>query len=228
MDNLGIYFINLENRTDKENSAVNQLSQTGIPFERVKAVTDEEIDASAISYRYFRLVSAVKKSHMKACSSFLESNYEIALILEDDFILDPINLASDLEKCINSMQKRGIHFLQVGFLGYDQIVAQSFFERIMRTILERIYNTYHDLLYPRTNLVMGSIRWGAQAYLIDRRGASGLVKLIDVGSKDAIDTELRKLVKVSKSDLSFISVGRVKKNLIRQNLFFDSDTQGIV
>jgi len=228
MDNLGIFFINLEARVDKKASAIEQLSQCGIPFERVRAVTDNDLATSDIEYRYFRLISAVKRSHLKACLSFLSSNYDFALILEDDFTLDPVHLASELNRCISSMNENGLHFLQVGYLGFDQIETRSYFEKKARYLFEQAYLAYSHLRSFRSNIIVGRIRWGAQAYLIDRKGAENLIKLIDVTSRLPYDAELRRLARVSKSDCNHILAGRLKKNLIQQVLTYRSDIQGVV
>jgi len=57
MSNLVIYYINLDNRQDKEFAAKNQLAKTSFPFQRINAIKfTEEVD-SEIPYKYFRLIS---------------------------------------------------------------------------------------------------------------------------------------------------------------------------
>jgi GR25 family glycosyltransferase involved in LPS biosynthesis len=228
MEKLGIYYINLESRRDKDRQSREQLSFTGFPYQRVEAVSDREIDDLKIEFRYFRLVSAVKKSHLKAYEIFLKSDYSYALILEDDFQLSREKISFQIANAIRVMDSKGLHFLQMGYLAFDQISANNVIERFARKIVESLYGLYILVRHPFSDVINGRIRWGAQAYLLDRVGAAELTRLIATESKDPIDLELRRIARCPKNGEFFLAMGRQKKNLIQQELRFQSDTQGVV
>jgi len=229
MDNLGIYFINLDHRQDKNRAAVNQLTKTEFPFQRIDAVKFTEVFDSEIPYKYFRLVSAVKKSHIKACKSFLESKYEMALILEDDFMLDLPKFRGEIERVCQIMRRKGINFLQLGHLTFVESGSPSSNVRSKsRRLFESLYQIYMSLRYPFSPVLNRRIRWGAQAYLVDKTGATSLIGLLNVDNPAPIDRELMTLSKIGTDHENYFSMASLKKNLIRQNLEFKSDTQGVV
>ena len=229
MDNLVVYYINLDNRQDKDIAAKNQLVKTSFPFQRISAIKYSEVVDSEIPYKYFRLVSAVKKSHIKACVAFLESNYEMALILEDDFKLDLPNFRNELLSACNLMKMRRINFLQLGHLSYvESVPSTSIFGATVRHVAEFGFTFLSFLRFPFSPIVTNHIRWGAQAYLIDRQAGLSLVNLVNTQSKSPIDNELRSLCRMKGNEENSFRMARMKKNLIRQNLAFSSDTQGVV
>ena len=228
-DNLVVFYINLDGREDKNIVAKNQLQSTSLPFQRISAVNYTEISDSKIPYKYFRLVSAVKKSHIKACREFMDTSYPMALILEDDFKLDLLNFRADLDEVSRLMQKKGINFLQVGHLTYiESAPKNSIFETHMRRLFEYAYRSVYFLRFPLSPIMPRQIRWGAQAYIVDRKGAFSLINLLNTENQAPIDVELRNLSKIDLSHENYFSMASLKKNLIRQNLLFKSDTQGVV
>ena len=229
MGNLILYYINLDNRQDKNLAAVNQLTKTEFPFQRINAVKFTEVFDSEIPYKYFRLVSAVKKSHIKACKSFLESNYEMALILEDDFMLDLPKFQGEIERACQIMRRKSINFLQLGHLTFMESGSPS--SKVggkLRRLFENLYQIYMSLRYPFSPVLSRRIRWGAQAYLVDKTGAKSLISLLNVDNPAPIDRELMTLSKIRTDQENYFSMASMKKNLIRQNLVFKSDTQGVV
>jgi GR25 family glycosyltransferase involved in LPS biosynthesis len=227
MKNLGIYYINLDARADKDKAARDQLSTLSIPFKRIRAVPDTEISSPRVEYRYSHLISAVKQSHVNACLEFMKSKNDFALILEDDFKLDLIKFEETISEVINSMKHKTINFLQIGYLEYNDTKSGTHLERIARILLEKLYRFYFFAKYPFSDLVPRNIRWGAQAYLIDKRGAEYLVNLIDVFNQNPMDLELRLISKNSKANIDFFRMARLKCNLIPQNSNFKSDIQGV-
>jgi hypothetical protein len=72
------------------------------------------------------------------------------------------------------------------------------------------------------------IRWGAQAYIIDRHAAKSLLNLVDVFSQKPIEVEFKQLCLINEGEENYLNIARMKRNIIRQNLCFSSDIQGVV
>lgn len=228
ISNVGIYYINLDSQLGREISARGQLSQIDYPFERVSAISEFEICLEDVESKYWRLHSALKKSQVRACLKFLESEYDFALILEDDFIIDTKNIDLDLKYSISCMKISKINLLQMGYLGFDDVASKSTVEKYMRFIFERAFSLFFYLRNPFSKIQNNHIRWGSQAYLVDRKGAASLVDLIDIFSFSAMDAELRRIAHLEPQADAYIKVARLKKNLIRQNTQMSSSIQGVV
>jgi GR25 family glycosyltransferase involved in LPS biosynthesis len=224
-----IFYINLDSREDKNLAAISQLKSTIFPFQRIRAIEYSEICEVKIPYKYFRLVSAVKKSHIKACHDFLDSNFDFALILEDDFKLPQPNFNVEIEKVCRLMKKKKLDFLQLGHLTYiESSPKNSIIDYYTRHLFENGFRFVTFLRHPFTPIVENHIRWGAQAYLINRKAGESLISLIDPDSEAPIDKELRRLSDMRKEEEFSFTVARLKKNMIKQNFVFSSDTQGVV
>jgi len=227
MKNLGIYYINLDARADKDKAARDQLSTLSIPFKRIRAVPDKEISSPRVDYRYSHLISAVKQSHVNACLEFLESKNDFALILEDDFKLDLSKFEENISDIIDSMKHKTINFLQIGYLEFNDTKSGTHLERIARILLEKLFRFYFFVKNPLSDVVPRNIRWGAQAYLIDKRGAECLVNLIDIYHQNPMDLELRIISKNSEANENYFRMARLKRNLVPQDSNFKSDIQGV-
>jgi GR25 family glycosyltransferase involved in LPS biosynthesis len=227
MKNLGIYYINLDARADKDKAARDQLSTLSIPFKRIRAVPDTEISSPRVEYRYSHLISAVKQSHVNACLEFMKSKNDLALILEDDFKLDLSKFEENISDVIDSMKHKSLNFLQIGYLEYNDTKSGTYLERIARILLEKLLRFYFFVKHPFSDVVPRNIRWGAQAYLIDKRGAESLVNSIDILNQNPMDLELRIISKKSEANENFFRMARLKRNLVPQNSNFKSDIQGV-
>ncbi len=93
-----VYVINLDRRSDRLVAVSNQLMRLGIAFERIQAIDAKElfsgkehIELKSPLHLIAQGAVACKMSHIKALQTFLRSDSEFALILEDD-----VRLANDL------------------------------------------------------------------------------------------------------------------------------------
>jgi len=161
----------------------------GLEIERVEAVTREEIaevDEPYVSDG----VAATWRSHQKAMRLFLESEDEITLIMEDDFLV-PANFNGSLRKII---QFKNFDFLQIGILrpsptsGISIFVSnfQDFALKILSKILNlnlRFFKPYSKRVLLREQegvpyfLVCNDIRAGGHAYLVSRAFALAAQKM---------------------------------------------------
>ena len=89
------FIINLDNATERLNFVSSQLEEFDIPWKRISAIDGSNLKPPYINYQETKFniffgkktnpnVVAVFYSHLKAMRYFLESDYDIGIILEDD------------------------------------------------------------------------------------------------------------------------------------------------
>lgn len=112
-DSVGAFLINLDRATERFEFVKPHIDQLELPVERVSAVdgnllSEEEIfkvcDQEQFK-KYFKMLPergtiGCSLSHEKAWKRFLESEYEFALIFEDDVVFNPYELKSCVESAI--------------------------------------------------------------------------------------------------------------------------------
>ena len=112
-NSVGAFLINLDRAAERLEFVKPHIDQLEMPFERISAVdgsllSDEEIEKVCDQERfkkYFKMLPekgtvACSLSHEKAWRRFLESEYEFALIFEDDVVFNPHELKSCVESAI--------------------------------------------------------------------------------------------------------------------------------
>lgn len=88
--NLPIYYINLENREDRNSLFLDQINKNNIKeYFRVNAVSKNDILNE--KYEMSKQEIACSLSHMMALKQFILSDYEFAMICEDDVDLNNSN-----------------------------------------------------------------------------------------------------------------------------------------
>lgn len=100
------YLINLDRSPDRLEKMKTEFSKAHLDFERISAVDARTLDETSyrVDNRYDRDLMPGEigcyLSHIKTLQSFLKTDYEFALIIEDDAIL-PENLTEKLNKALN-------------------------------------------------------------------------------------------------------------------------------
>lgn len=96
LNRIGVYLINLDRSSDRLLSAEAAFTRINLGFERVPAIDGslEDISTYPIDLQQFQLRHGRRSvrtgevgcyfSHVRALTSFVDSNYEFAVILEDD------------------------------------------------------------------------------------------------------------------------------------------------
>jgi glycosyl transferase, family 25 len=113
---IGCYIINLDNCQDRLAYTQKSVAPMGLNTERVPAIngknlTLEEIEKKVDLYTYKKTMGHIPKfgtigaslSHIKAWQTFLESNYEYALIFEDDVSFDYVKLVDTIQQLMNCL-----------------------------------------------------------------------------------------------------------------------------
>jgi GR25 family glycosyltransferase involved in LPS biosynthesis len=221
-----IFYINLDGRKDKNDHAEALLSGQPFSFTRVPAISYLDLNDLNSFSLYRKITTAVKASHLRACENLLSSEYEFALILEDDFKFRSERIEKNLKFAVSKMKKKHINFLQIGFLKFGEARKNlPLLKKLFFAILELSLFIFIYVRNPFSFVVRRDIRWGAQAYLIDRLAAKELLEKLDKYNKDPVDLAYRKLSKGQ--PVNSINMARLKRNLIWQNQTFRSDSQNI-
>jgi GR25 family glycosyltransferase involved in LPS biosynthesis len=183
---IGVFLINLDDRKDRLDSSVQQLSKIELQFTRVSAVSAKDVEKSTF---LTEPVVACWKSHIKTYRILVESDVDYALVLEDDFL---VKNPRKFSKLLRNLDLEKYDLLQLGFL------LPGIFNRI-RWIFEELEKLiFYSLGFVSKNFRINSlsqrlriaearntsIRFtqssflpGTHAYLINREMASALILL---------------------------------------------------
>jgi glycosyl transferase family 25 len=110
---IGAYLINLDRATERLSFVMPQILALGLPLERISAVdgkilSRKEIESVADAETYKKRFKTLPEvgtigcslSHEKTWRKFLESDYEFALIFEDDVQFDPKELLETVKSVV--------------------------------------------------------------------------------------------------------------------------------
>jgi GR25 family glycosyltransferase involved in LPS biosynthesis len=175
------YVINLNSRTDRWFSVMEQSLSLGIPLVRIEALSkDEVVNEPFVT----SAVAAAWYSHKKAMSIFLSTGEEYALILEDDFVLQ--RPWSDFE--FSDYYSKNIDFLQVGYLVTTPLdLVEMKFKASADFLIKILSRIAHLQIFRKSrlkdkvllreqvglpfHLVANDMRPGAHAYIVSRKFA---------------------------------------------------------
>ena len=156
-----IYWINLDRSNDRRNNMLKMLSYLPIRNIRITAIdgknsTDDMIYNNIITTNYngSKTEFACLLSHLNTIRLFSESDYNVALILEDDMTLE---FAKYWIKDIKSIINEAPSDWDIIMLSYITHQSKSFIENY----------TYNNI-----NI------WGTGAYLINKKGSINLMNKI--------------------------------------------------
>jgi Glycosyltransferase involved in LPS biosynthesis len=111
------YLINLEKSSDRLKKAQDELDAAGITFERIPAVYGPDLSSEALherysselnQYQYYKNLNAGEigcfLSHRRAWQQILNDDLDYALVLEDDFAVEPF--ASDVLQLAGEIKQK--------------------------------------------------------------------------------------------------------------------------
>ena len=110
-NNLCIYLINLDRAKERLNFVLPFIEGLGFPVERISAVDGRNISLEDVDYdpeEYLRRFKMYPEpgtigcalSHMRVWELFMQSQYDYALIFEDDVQFDPEILKTHVDFCV--------------------------------------------------------------------------------------------------------------------------------
>lgn len=185
---LQILIINLESEISRRLQCSEQLQN--LKYEFISA-----IDGRGLPKKPGQLVTppveAIWLSHLKALNTFLNSEYEYCLILEDDF---DIASTEELRKNLQSVTKRQFDLVQLGWLntGFDVQLLKNYegftyfafralnylsrFNSIIKRLVDGKLRPARASEVP-SFAIPDSFLPGAHAYMVSRNFAKAVVKL---------------------------------------------------
>ncbi len=183
---IGIFLINLDDRTDRLESSTKQLKAMGLQFTRIPAVSFTEV---AMSVFLTAPVLACWKSHLKTYSALIASDFDYALVLEDDFL---IVKPKKFSRLLQSRQIEKHDLMQIGFLLPGMLNRLRWcFEELEKVFFYTFGHLSKSIglksFLPRLRIAEAnnsSLRYtqssflpGTHAYLINKKMAAALIEL---------------------------------------------------
>ena len=214
-----IYLINLDFRSDRLITSENQLNAEDLYFERISGVDGRYLEENLFQTPN---VLACWQSHVLAYRTFLKSEFDYALILEDDF---QVKRKLDLNKNLESWISQEIDLLQIGFLTsgiFNKI--RWVFEELQKVVFRFIglvaYILRLNVLTSRLrvreasgvdfSITISSFFPGTHAYIISRKLATAIV---DEGANNFSADEYF----IALAKMRAFSIGRLWRSRIGQN-----------
>lgn len=203
-----VMVINLARRTDRLRKIYAETSGLGLDVKRVEAVDGLEIRSSNLPGSLTSSQSACFQSHKRAWRNLSSSDFEYALILEDDAVFGRSVNARYLNNLVKAMTVNQIDVLQVGWI-------TNLYRRSLSSIPSLILNS-RALKWEggREIFVRGEFRAGSHAYLISKKAAALLSSSAD-SSLIPIDTYLGYLAQYFRR-LTTLSICRLLSSKIEQ------------
>jgi GR25 family glycosyltransferase involved in LPS biosynthesis len=223
-----IFWINLDERTDRAEQCEIQLKGLELFGNRVPATNRNQIETipNTDDQYYFKGVAACRDSHMHALSLFLKTDSDLALVLEDDFLFsDEVNREL-LVSISDNLKKLEINFLQIGFLPFGNTLLKfvpHFFEGLLEYILARRIKLSKRSSDPE--IVLNHLMYGSHAYILDREMARTLLQLAESDFKMPYDSWLIQLRSKGIFNNKNLKTGRLKRPVVAQNRHYKSDLQ---
>lgn len=160
VQNIPIYYINLDRSTDRNESMKKKFSDTGIRnYTRITAVDGKTLDINEIKKKYDvhkdmnNYTIACTLSHIKAISQAYNDGCDIAIIMEDDCVMD--------------------------YLKYHEYTINEIVElHPNKDLFQLTYNSHKilDILYSE-NLVSDGYQDCTACYLVNRKGMKHIMEM---------------------------------------------------
>jgi glycosyl transferase family 25 len=217
-----IAVINLDRRPDRMSYAERQLKWAGIAhWTRIKA-TDGSVVSVQTRFGVSNSQGACWLSHQRAFESFLDSDKEYALVLEDDCMMTGASeeISNIIDISVLLMREQTLSVLQLGFTSR----RESLFSKMAKLRANR-YLSFRGRLFVKHEFFNGTF-----AYLISRHGARELLGL-NVPVARAADEYLEDLARQSR--VSGCGIWRITRSPFKHatggdsGLPLDSNVDGI-
>lgn len=166
---LGVYLINLDSSADRLAQASAELKKHNIEFERISAVDGRKLDVKTFDgYNSVRsnlytgrdLIGAeigCYLSHKKALETFVSSEHEYALILEDDL---------DIIDDFNEVLAQTFQYLETNTLNWAVINVAANKRKLSKPIIDFAHHSLlHAYYFPILALGLVWTKEGANSFL---------------------------------------------------------------
>ncbi|KAJ3278267.1 hypothetical protein HK104_002510 [Borealophlyctis nickersoniae] len=193
---IGVYVINLDKDAERLRRVLPELKKLRLPVKRVPGVNGKSLDARELGKmstwfcRNFCTPGMVgcAASHLKTWKAFLASDWDLAVVCEDD-----VRLAGDCRKRLEAVLvevPEDFDLLYGGCLhchpdGAEQSWSSFFFNV---ATAGKMYNAKHRVLSK--NLYVPKVALGTHCYVVSRKGAKRLVELMDGRINYHVDVQM--------------------------------------
>lgn len=168
-EGVGVYLINLDRSKERYQYVRKFIDGLGMEVNRISAV-----DGKTLKNEYIKQVLDVNKyeqylgsapklgtigcslSHIKTWETFLNSNFEFALIFEDDIAFDPKELKATIDDLLNNKELWDINLFEIHHSGMPLSIKKLSNDRDLSIYLVKISHS--------------------GAYIINRKAAKNLLK----------------------------------------------------
>lgn len=165
-NNLCIYLINLDRAKERLNFVLPFIEGLGFPVERISAVDGRNISLEDVDYdpeEYLRRFKMYPEpgtigcalSHMRVWELFMQSQYDYALIFEDDVQFDPEILKTHVDFCVCNNKLWDMVFFELIHRGWPVEILKTDSDHALCTYLANVQH--------------------AGCYLISRKAAQRLI-----------------------------------------------------
>ena len=141
---INIFYINLDNRVDRQDNIIQQMSNLNLVAQRVSASVGKDLSVEEKSFiDYDKFLCLMKRtitdgeigcalSHHRIWNYVLENDIDYALVMEDDVIFDK-RLVEVISDCQNYQYFDFINFSTTTPYSYNSQVARNFIDKGMYT-----------------------------------------------------------------------------------------------
>jgi len=155
---VGAYIINLDRSKKRYDYVLTKANKIGLPIHRISAVDGKNLSEDEVnkyvdlkSYQNYlghypkRGMIGCNLSHIKVWKTFLASNYQFALVLEDDINFDPVLLSSTVKSLKQNAKLWDINNFEMSHRGLPLTV--KYFANIDKSLVVYLMNISHTGAY---------------------------------------------------------------------------------
>ena len=168
-----VYVINLVRRPDRRARIATRLNGLGLQFSFVDATDSKSIEPSQVRQVISLEESCCVRSHALAMETFLQSDEEYAIVMEDDAVPSPaVDWVSVTWRLESEMAAKGLSYLQLGFI--SQAYETNRIGTMKRALAQKIFRNKvppslnFNLAGKNHKIIVGESRAGSHCYIINR------------------------------------------------------------
>ncbi len=178
-ENIPVYIINLDRSQDRWTKILKQCKKENINYHRIEAIDGQKIDSNdydSVLHKKDMKINTIAcfLSHLKSLKTFLESNKEYCVILEDDVIIQK-DFNQKIKNIFQELKEKNQKQIDLIFLGGTRVCGIRYTKSLMKP-----------------TQINENCNAGTFAYLLSRNGATIILqKMIEDGIYKMFDHQLR-------------------------------------
>lgn len=186
MKKFWVCYINLDSRVDRKQHIESELISMNIEWNRISAITPSQLTEIQRQSDINLLALACTRSHIKALENFLATDYQFALILEDDFHWIRMPDAELIQKIVEfdlvstgsiAREHSKDHFVEF----VNNILWR--FRRLFPSLGIKLQRWIYDFDFTKekseTSTILGNFGAGTHGYFISKSGAIKIKSILE-------------------------------------------------